>query len=106
MAQGLGRPAIGLSSDRVGRLNISMMCTLAASLFCLLLWVFGARSFAGCIVFALLEGSVAGVLWATIGPVCAEVVGLALIPSGMSSTWVCPVLTNIPSPGILSHLVY
>ena len=33
-------------------------------------------------MFALLGGSVAGVMWATLAPVCAEVVGLALIPSG------------------------
>ena len=59
-----------------------MLCTLASGVFCLFLWIFAARSLAGCIVFALLCGSVAGVMWATLAPVCAEVVGLALIPSG------------------------
>ncbi|EMR71149.1 putative major facilitator superfamily transporter protein [Eutypa lata UCREL1] len=72
MAQGIGRPIIGLSSDKVGRLNISML--------------------SGCIVFAILNGAVAGAMWATLAPVCAEVVGLALIPSAMSLTFLVLVL--------------
>lgn len=82
VAQGIGRPIIGLSSDKIGRLNISMLCTLAGGIICLFFWTFGATSLAGCIVFAILNGAVAGAMWATLAPVCAEVVGLALIPSG------------------------
>ncbi|KAI1182903.1 major facilitator superfamily transporter [Nemania serpens] len=92
LAQGLGRPAIGLSSDAVGRLNIANMGTLLSGLLCLFVWTFGARTFAGCIVFALLSGLVAGVLWATVSPICAEVVGLAMIPSALSVTWLVLVL--------------
>ncbi|KAI1297578.1 major facilitator superfamily transporter [Xylaria venustula] len=92
LAQGLGRPAIGLSSDTVGRLNIANLCTLFCGLLCLFVWQFGARTYAGCIVFALLSGSVAGTMWATVTPICAEVVGLALIPSALSITWVLLVL--------------
>lgn len=84
MAQGLGRPAIGLSSDTVGRFNIAQLSTLWCGLLCLFVWMFGARTLAGCIVFALLSGSVAGTMWATVTPICAEVVGLAMIPSGKS----------------------
>ncbi|KAI0967084.1 major facilitator superfamily domain-containing protein [Xylaria arbuscula] len=92
LAQGLGRPAIGLSSDAVGRLNIANLSTLFCGLLCLFVWQFGARTYAGCIVFALLSGSVAGTMWATVTPICAEVVGLALIPSALSITWVLLVL--------------
>ncbi|KAI1271961.1 major facilitator superfamily domain-containing protein [Xylaria sp. FL0933] len=92
LAQGLGRPAVGLSSDSVGRLNIANLCTLWCGLLCLFVWMFGARTFAGCIVFALLSGSVAGTMWATVTPICAEVVGLALIPSALSVTWLVLVL--------------
>lgn len=87
MSQGLGRPVIGLSSDKVGRINVSTFCTGLCGLFSLFLWVFAARSLAACIVFALLSGTVAGVMWATVAPVCAEVVGLPLIPSALSMTW-------------------
>lgn len=60
----------------------SAVCTGLCGLFSLFLWIFAARSLAACIVFALLSGTVAGVMWATVAPVCAEVVGLPLIPSG------------------------
>ncbi|KAI0387305.1 MFS general substrate transporter [Hypomontagnella monticulosa] len=92
MAQGLGRPAIGLSSDSVGRLNIANLCTLFCGLLCMFFWIFGAQTLAACIVFAILSGSVAGVIWATVAPVTAEVVGLALIPSALSMTWLVLVL--------------
>ncbi|KAI0490047.1 major facilitator superfamily transporter [Xylaria cf. heliscus] len=92
LAQGFGRPAIGLSSDVVGRLNIASVCTLWTGILCLFVWTFGTTTYAGCIVFALLSGTVAGVMWATVSPVCAEVVGLALIPSALSMTWLILVL--------------
>ncbi|KAI1443952.1 MFS general substrate transporter [Annulohypoxylon stygium] len=92
LSQGLGRPAIGLSSDSVGRLNIANLSTLFCGLLCLFFWIFGTKTFAACIVFALLSGSVAGVMWATVAPITAEVVGLALIPSALSMTWLVLVL--------------
>ncbi|KAI0011258.1 major facilitator superfamily domain-containing protein [Xylariaceae sp. FL0662B] len=92
LAQGFGRPAVGLSSDKIGRLNIVNLGTLFCGLLCLFLWTFGARSLASCIIFALLSGSVAGIMWATVAPICAEVVGLALIPSALSMTWLVLVL--------------
>ncbi|KAI0399678.1 major facilitator superfamily domain-containing protein [Xylaria palmicola] len=92
LAQGIGRPAIGLSSDAVGRLNIANLSTLWCGLLCLFVWTFGARTLAGCIVFALLSGCVAGVMWASVSPICAEVVGLAMIPSALSMTWIVLIL--------------
>ncbi|KAI0421216.1 major facilitator superfamily domain-containing protein [Xylaria grammica] len=100
LAQGLGRPAIGLSSDRVGRFNIAHLSTLFCGLLCLFVWQFGARTLAGCIVFALLSGSVAGVMWATVTPICAEVVGLAMIPSALSITWLILIL-----PGTFAEVI-
>ena len=82
VSQGLGRPVIGLSSDSVGRLNVACFCTALCGVLCVTLWVF-AKTLATCIVFALLVGGVAGVMWATAAPVLAEVVGLPLLPSGM-----------------------
>ncbi|KAH8164849.1 hypothetical protein CIB48_g3408 [Xylaria polymorpha] len=92
MAQGIGRPAVGLSSDSIGRLNIANLCTLWCGVLCLFVWTFGARTLAGCIVFAILSGSVAGTMWATVTPICAEVVGLAMIPSALSMTWIILIL--------------
>ncbi|KAI1152362.1 major facilitator superfamily transporter [Nemania diffusa] len=92
LAQGIGRPAIGLSSDRVGRLNIANISTLWCGILCLFVWTFGARTFAGCVIFALLSGAVGGVMWATVTPICAEVVGIAMIPSALSMTWLVLVI--------------
>ncbi|KAI1133073.1 major facilitator superfamily transporter [Nemania abortiva] len=92
LSQGLGRPAIGLSSDSVGRLNIANICTLWCGILCLFVWTFGARTFAGCIVFALLSGAVGGVMWATVSPICAEIVGIAMIPSALSISWLVLVI--------------
>ncbi|RYC63699.1 hypothetical protein CHU98_g2529 [Xylaria longipes] len=92
LAQGIGRPTIGLSSDVVGRLNIANLSSLWCGLLCLFVWTFGTRTLAGCIVFALLSGCVAGTMWAAVTPVCAEVVGLAMIPSALSMTWIVLIL--------------
>ncbi|KAI0136268.1 major facilitator superfamily transporter [Xylariales sp. AK1849] len=91
LSQGLGRPLIGLSSDSVGRINIAGFCTLLCGILCVTLWVF-AKTLASCIVFALLVGAVAGVMWATAAPVLTEVIGLPLLPSGLSMSWLVLVL--------------
>ncbi|KAI5862678.1 MFS general substrate transporter [Durotheca rogersii] len=83
----IGRPLIGLSSDAVGRLNIANICTLFCGLICMFFWTFAAKGLAACMVFAVLSGSVAGVIWATAAPLCAEIVGIAVIPSALSVTW-------------------
>lgn len=83
-----------------------MLCTLAGGIFSLFFWTFGAISLVGCIMFALFNGIVAGVMWATLAPVCAEVVGLAMIPSGMPSphqfSCIVVLLTNCSNVGNLA----
>ena len=82
----LGRPFVGLSSDRAGRINMAGACTFLAGLFCLVIWIF-AKSYGVLIFFAILVGTVSGTFWATVGPVSAEVVGLQRLPSALSITW-------------------
>ncbi|KAI0176616.1 MFS transporter-like protein [Pestalotiopsis sp. NC0098] len=91
LSQGLGRPMIGLSSDAVGRLNVAGLCTAFVGVLSVTLWVF-SFTLATCVVFALLAGTCAGVIWATAAPVLAEVVGLQLLPSALSMTWLVLVL--------------
>ncbi|EDN10333.1 conserved hypothetical protein [Histoplasma mississippiense (nom. inval.)] len=38
--------------------------------------------------FAIIVGTVAGTFWTTVVPVCAEVIGLQMLPSGLSIIWV------------------
>ncbi|PLN85360.1 MFS transporter [Aspergillus taichungensis] len=86
LGQGLGRPFVGMFSDRLGRINIATFLTFLCGLFCLVIWVF-ARSMGLVCFFAVLVGTVAGTYWATVTPVLAEIIGLRDLPSGLSITW-------------------
>ena len=91
LGQGLGRPLVGIFSDKAGRINLAGLCTFICGLFCFLIWIF-AKSFAVLIFFAIIVGTVAGTFWTTIGPVGAEVVGLKELPSALSIVWIVLVL--------------
>lgn len=82
VSQGIGRPLIGLVSDRFGRINVAGVGTLIAGLAAFFLWIFAGSRFAGLIVYVLF-GMFAGIIWPCVAPVGAEVVGLQLLPSGM-----------------------
>lgn len=87
LGQGLGRPFIGYFSDAVGRINIALLSTLLAGIFCFAIWI-PSESYGVLIFFALIGGSVAGVFWATVATVGAEVHGLRTLPSALSMLWV------------------
>lgn len=87
VSQALGRPAIGLLSDRLGRMNVAGIGTLIASVAAFFLWIFAGKYYAGLIIYALF-GAVAGILWPCVGPVAAEVVGLQLLPAALSVYWI------------------
>ncbi|KUI60464.1 putative transporter MCH2 [Cytospora mali] len=91
LSQGLGRPMIGYFSDKIGRINIAALSSLIAGLAAFFLWIFAGKHFAGAIIYALF-GAFAGSIWPCIAPVAAEVVGLQLLPSAMSVTWLVMVL--------------
>ncbi|PWY80629.1 MFS general substrate transporter [Aspergillus heteromorphus CBS 117.55] len=86
LGQGLGRPIVGMFSDKLGRINIATFLTFLCGLFCLVIWTF-ARSLGVVLFFAILVGTVAGTYWATVTPVLAEIIGLRDLPSGLSVTW-------------------
>jgi MFS family permease len=87
LGQMLGRPLMGLVSDRYGRINIALFLSFLCSIFCFAFWIpakgMGLLSF-----FAIVGGALSGTLWATIAPVGAEVVGLKDLPAALSITWV------------------
>ncbi|TVY13001.1 putative transporter MCH2 [Lachnellula arida] len=91
LGTGIGRPLVGYFSDAAGRINMAGFCTFLAGLFCLVIWVF-AKSYGVLIFFAILTGTVSGTFWATIAPVSAEVVGLQVLPSALSITWLVLVI--------------
>jgi MFS family permease len=87
LGQGIGRPVVGLVSDRLGRINVATILTFICGLFCLVIWVF-AKNLGVLVFFGILVGTVAGTFWTTIAPIGAEVVGLRDLPAALSLTWV------------------
>lgn len=81
MSQAVGRPLIGLASDRFGRLNVAGISTFVASISTLLIWTLAGKSFGGTIIYTLF-GAFASNMWTTVAPVAAEVMGLQTLPSG------------------------
>ena len=98
LGQMVGRPIIGLSSDRYGRLNVSLLCTLGCSICCFVFWI-PAKGMGLLTFFAIVGGALAGTFWCTIAPVGVEVVGLKDLPAALSMTWVLMVLpTTVAEP--------
>ncbi|KAH8807129.1 MFS transporter, MCP family, solute carrier family 16, member 7 [Xylogone sp. PMI_703] len=97
LGQMLGRPLIGLASDRWGRLNLATLATLCSGIFCLVFWL-PAEVIPNPIVllcfFDIVGGSIVGTFWGVVAPIGAEVVGLQNLPSALSWTWV---LLSIPT---------
>lgn len=112
LGQGLGRPPVGYFSDSFGRINMALTMTFLAGLFSLVIWIF-AKSYGVLIFYAIVCGAVAGTFWAvsaltcegsvlnhvvadfglqTVAPVTAEVVGLKMLPTALSITWLAVVL--------------
>ncbi|KAL4953900.1 major facilitator superfamily domain-containing protein [Aspergillus filifer] len=98
LGQGLGRPFVGMFSDKLGRINIASFLTFLCGVFCLLIWVF-ARSMGLVSFFSVLVGTVSGTYWATVAPVLAEIIGLKDLPGGLSITWLVLVApTTVAEP--------
>ncbi|PGH12081.1 hypothetical protein AJ79_04480 [Helicocarpus griseus UAMH5409] len=98
LGQGLGRPVVGLLSDRYGRLNVATIVTFFCGILCLAVWI-PTQNMGLLCFFAIIVGTVAGTYWTTVVPVCAEVIGLQQLPSGLSIIWVLMVPpTTISEP--------
>lgn len=91
VSQGIGRPLIGLFSDKFGRFNVAGLGTLMAGIAIFFLWILAGKHFAGLITYAVF-GMFAGIIWPCVAPIGAEVVGLQLLPSALSIYWLVLVL--------------
>lgn len=89
----LGRPCIGLLSDRFGRLEVAGTITAVCAISVFTLWIPSTAAGEGLMIFfALICGATLGVFWVTIGPLCAEIAGLVELPSLLSLSWSVVVL--------------
>lgn len=82
----LGRPLIGIASDRFGRITTACTITAFNALLSFAFWI-PTESYAPLVVLALLYGATTGVFWATISPLCAEVVPLQKMASMLCLQW-------------------
>ncbi len=105
--QMIGRPFIGLSSDRWGRINLATSLSLACGILCFAFWI-PAEMVSGPMgilcFFAVVGGATAGVFWATIAPVAAEVTGLQDLPAALSWTWLLMVPPTTTAEAIALEL--
>lgn len=90
LGQMLGRPCVGLASDRFGRINLAAILSAMCGVFCLCFWIpteVTPSPLGLLLFFSIVGGGLAGTFWATIAPVGAEVVGLKDLPGALSWTW-------------------
>ena len=104
----IGRPFIGVISDKFGRIETAGFITLSCAVSAFAIWI-PARSYGILVFFVIVNGAILGVFWVvsrlltrcqfliltvmkTIGPICAEVVGLQELPSMLSIAWLVIVL--------------
>ncbi|KAF1842798.1 MFS general substrate transporter [Cucurbitaria berberidis CBS 394.84] len=91
----VGRPIIGILSDRWSRIDTAGVLTLLCGLSCFAFWL-PATSFGLTGFFAIICGAVVGVFWMTIGPLCVEVAGIKNLQSLLSLSWATVI---IPATG-------
>lgn len=58
----IGRPVIGIASDKISRLDVAGVLTLVCGLSCFAFWI-PTQSFSLLVFFALLAGAILGVFW-------------------------------------------
>lgn len=67
MGTAIGRPLIGVASDRFGRFGVATTLTLVCGICCLVLWI-PASSYAVTLIFGILSGAILGVFWMVSDP--------------------------------------
>ncbi|KAJ5757781.1 uncharacterized protein N7511_006475 [Penicillium nucicola] len=86
LGQAFGRPAVGLLSDHLGRVNVAFVASLLSGILPLILWIF-ADSVGLIYFFAIAVGLFAGTFLAAAAPITAEVVGLEDLGAGLGIFW-------------------
>ena len=96
----IGRAVVGYFSDKFGPIIVTCIATFLSGLFALLIWPFATNYGVSCsdrsvhvdslilfkvlVFYSLLIGLIVGTYWATIAPICAEVVGMQDLNAALS----------------------
>ncbi|EUC41559.1 hypothetical protein COCMIDRAFT_8756 [Bipolaris oryzae ATCC 44560] len=103
MGTAIGRPIIGILSDRWSRIDTAGALTLLCGLACFAFWL-PSTSYGLTVFFVILCGAIVGVFWMTIGPLCVEVAGIKDLQSLLSLSWAAVIIPSIVSEGIALKL--
>lgn len=87
LGQAIGRPSVGLISDKFGRIRIATLFTFISGLLCFVFWIF-SRSYASVMSLAIVIGLFVSTVWSAVAPIITEVVGLENVHNGMTICWV------------------
>ncbi len=74
IAQTVGRPILGLLSDRFGRANTTIFVCTLLGILCMVWWIF-VKSYPNLIIFGFVAGFLMGINWVNFSPLSADVVG-------------------------------
>ena len=100
----LGRPVVGVLSDKYGPATVSIVAYTIAGILCLAMWI-PARNFATVIAFSLIQGALIGSIYGMSAPVAARTFGLKKINVAFSMLWILMGISGIFSPVIGSTLI-
>ncbi|KAL2423694.1 putative transporter MCH2 [Exophiala dermatitidis] len=95
----IGRPGIGVLSDRFGRMTVASGLTAVNTLMVFAVWI-PTTSFGLLLFLAFVLGITAGVYWGTIAPLCAEVVELKELPTTLGLMWL-----SVSMPALFSEAI-
>ncbi|KAM0485139.1 hypothetical protein ACHAPX_001117 [Trichoderma viride] len=104
LGQSIGRPIMGYFSDRTGRMNMAAFTSFLAGIFALAIWI-NTKVYGVLIFYSIICGMVGGTFWTVVGPVAAEIVGLADVPSALNIMWLGIVLPCTFSEPIALQIV-
>ncbi|EXJ91490.1 hypothetical protein A1O3_00038 [Capronia epimyces CBS 606.96] len=82
----VGRPFVGVLSDRFGRMTVACGLTAVNTLMVFAVWI-PTTSYGLLIFLSFVLGITSGIYWGTIAPLCAEVVDLKELPSTLGLMW-------------------
>lgn len=95
----VGRPLMGLLSDKYGGATVASVGYFIAGIFCLAMWI-PARNLATVIIFALIMGAIMGAIYGMIAPVVARLFGILKMNVVFSQIWSFMGVAGLFSPVI------
>jgi MFS family permease len=93
----IGRLTLGYLADKIGRLNMYVISSTLAGLFCMILWPF-ATSYPSLMAFGIVYGFTGGVYYALASPVVLAVVGSEDVGSGLSILFLASAISSVGAP--------